>query len=76
MGEVVRLAAGLDLPYESARTQAARAAAALHHAPEPGRARQAELLRQAQALLDQYDARGDLANLALLYAPVAGVTLR
>jgi DNA-binding SARP family transcriptional activator/predicted ATPase len=69
-------AGGLDLSFEAARTRAAWAAAAMHHAPEPGRARHAELLRQAQALLDQYNARGDLANQALLYAPVAGVTLR
>jgi DNA-binding SARP family transcriptional activator len=69
-------AAGLDLSFELARTQAAWAATALHHAPTPDRARQAELLRQAQTLLDHYDARGDLANLALLHAPVVGVTLR
>ncbi len=57
-------AAALDLPFEAARTQAARAALALHHAPAGDPAWLAGELRQAQARLEAYDARGDLASLA------------
>jgi hypothetical protein len=62
--DALNRAAALDLPFEAARTQAARAALALHHAPAGDPAWLAGELRQAQARLEAYDARGDLASLA------------
>jgi DNA-binding SARP family transcriptional activator len=61
-------AAALDLPFEAARTQAAWAAVEMTRLPARPAvpALPAERLRQAQARLAEYDARGDLASLAWL----------